>query len=307
MNIQDIEYLLAIWEEGSFNKASKKLYISQPALSKCVRKIEVEFDITIFNRIPGDHSIYATREGELFYKYIKEVYRQHNEFLIRLQEMKEKSHRVIALGLSPRISQNISPKLLKWFNENHPEFYIRIREENSEQLEKDLENGSLDFALLSYHALNSSNIRYEVITEQLWYIYLRKGSNLAEKAGFNQALNYPSLSFRDLSDEPFSVSSPDHRSAQLIYDMEKQVGITLKKRIENNHLNRYQMAERGICSCFTLMMDFEIYGYDPSRIFVIDEKENKPIRRTIAYLPEVENSEKKQVICEGFRAILESY
>ena len=40
MTINELRYLLTIVEEGSINKAAEKLYISQSALSKCVKRME---------------------------------------------------------------------------------------------------------------------------------------------------------------------------------------------------------------------------------------------------------------------------
>ena len=50
MTINELRYLLTIVEEGSINKAAEKLYISQSALSKCVKRMEAEYGICIFER-----------------------------------------------------------------------------------------------------------------------------------------------------------------------------------------------------------------------------------------------------------------
>ena len=47
MDIKDIKYISTIVEMASFSKASKKLYISQPALSQSIRRIEAELGVTI--------------------------------------------------------------------------------------------------------------------------------------------------------------------------------------------------------------------------------------------------------------------
>ena len=50
MDIKDIKYISTIVEMASFSKASKKLYISQPALSQGIRRIEAELGVTLFVR-----------------------------------------------------------------------------------------------------------------------------------------------------------------------------------------------------------------------------------------------------------------
>lgn len=50
MDIKDIKYISTIVEMASFSKASKKLYISQPALSQSIRRIEAELGVPMFVR-----------------------------------------------------------------------------------------------------------------------------------------------------------------------------------------------------------------------------------------------------------------
>ena len=45
MNFRDVEYIVKIAECGSINKAARELYVAQPSLSKCIKKVEDEYDI----------------------------------------------------------------------------------------------------------------------------------------------------------------------------------------------------------------------------------------------------------------------
>ena len=49
MRIQQLIYFEKIVEKGSMNEAAKDLYVSQPSLSKAIRELELEMDITLFN------------------------------------------------------------------------------------------------------------------------------------------------------------------------------------------------------------------------------------------------------------------
>lgn len=49
MRIQQLIYFEKIAEKGSMNEAAKELYVSQPSLSKAIRELEIEMDITLFN------------------------------------------------------------------------------------------------------------------------------------------------------------------------------------------------------------------------------------------------------------------
>ena len=48
--IHEMKYICTLWQERNFTRAAQRLYISQPALSATVRRVEKEFGIKIFNR-----------------------------------------------------------------------------------------------------------------------------------------------------------------------------------------------------------------------------------------------------------------
>ena len=50
MTIQQLKYVIAISESGSYNKAAEILYISQPSLTNSIRDLEREIGVTVFNR-----------------------------------------------------------------------------------------------------------------------------------------------------------------------------------------------------------------------------------------------------------------
>jgi DNA-binding transcriptional LysR family regulator len=88
MNIQDVKYIVAIAEAGSIGKAADKLLIAQPSLSKCIQKVEREYDITLFTRVKGV-SVKLTPEGELFLGMAREMLLSHMRFQAQLRRIKE--------------------------------------------------------------------------------------------------------------------------------------------------------------------------------------------------------------------------
>ena len=76
MNIQDIEYISAVAAEGSVNKAAKKLFVAQPSLSKCIRRVEQEYGVTLFGRNRGS-LLELTAEGQCFLDMAQEMLSAH--------------------------------------------------------------------------------------------------------------------------------------------------------------------------------------------------------------------------------------
>lgn len=307
MTIQDIRNLLVILSEGSINKASTKLYISQPALSKMIRKIEQEYDITLFVRTPGEHTLRLTGEGEIFVEQIRRINDEHEVLLERLKGKKERRHSVISIGMSPRVSNLISPKLVKWLHDNHPEIFIRVIENNSDELEKAVENGAIDMAYVSRHNLHDDVLSYVVVNEIHNYIYLRRGCDAGKKAVICKDLPYPCLSLSDISDEVLAVSSPDHRASQLIGLLETRTGITFRKKIENNPMNRIQLADIGQCTTIISSMGLYNSSFDTDRLFCLCDEDSITISQILCYLPKLRNSYQVSIMCEAFHAATKDF
>ena len=69
--LNEMKYVYAVYQEKSFSKAARKLQVSQPALSKMVRKVEKDIGVIIFDRstIP----VTVTREGAFYIKSIEDI------------------------------------------------------------------------------------------------------------------------------------------------------------------------------------------------------------------------------------------
>lgn len=71
MNIRDLEYVIAIAETRNFNKAAQICYVSQPALSMQVKKLEDELGVAIFERF--QKNILITPAGEVIIEKAREL------------------------------------------------------------------------------------------------------------------------------------------------------------------------------------------------------------------------------------------
>ncbi len=72
----------------SFTKASRELYISQPAVTKHIQALESEYGVRLFNR--SGNKIYLTHEGKAMLKYADDVYKQHSILVDSLNQFKRK-------------------------------------------------------------------------------------------------------------------------------------------------------------------------------------------------------------------------
>ncbi len=120
-------------EQLSFTKASKLLFVSQPAVTKHVNELEKQYGKALFNR--HGNSITLTSEGEIFYDYatrIIELYiKLEQEFIDSDKDLPKR----ISLAASTTIAQYILPSLLSKFKAVYPDISITLINQNSERIE----------------------------------------------------------------------------------------------------------------------------------------------------------------------------
>jgi LysR family hydrogen peroxide-inducible transcriptional activator len=143
MNIRDFEYLIAIDELKSFQKAAKKCFISQPALSQQIRKIENQLGFEIFER--NRKGAITTDKGSKVIKHAKSI-------ISSFAEIKETGSNMsrLKIALIPTICSYLLPHIVEKFKKNLPNTKIFFIEEKTETLLKKLKDGEIDIGIIAY-------------------------------------------------------------------------------------------------------------------------------------------------------------
>ena len=302
MTIQEMQYLLMIQSEGSINKAAAKLYISQPALSQAVKRIEKEYNITLFTRKPGEHTMKLTEEGEVFFDFLRSVDALHSELTYKLEHLQK--HYTIRLGMNLRMSTNVSSRLIRWFQEEYPANEIEIYELATSKLEKAVRNGEIDIATFPSRDVSSPTLAYKEIRTIRLLFYLRKGSEAGSHSITIEGCPYPILSLKDIQDETVSYSDSDVLDPRILTSLEKKAGISLRKKEESSPFNRIRLSDRGVSSTFVSEFGIKKLVLDTSRLFAIREDLEYPSKQVLCYRKGQVEEECVLALQEGFMACL---
>ena len=146
----------------NISKAAKELYISQPAISKSIQKLEDSVGVRLFDR--SSRGVTLTSEGELLYSHVKSAFET-------LSLGEEKLRRSIALGVG-HLSIGVSSTLCKYillpylkdFIKKYPHINISIACHSTNQTLALLEDGKLDVGLIGKPE-NSKNIDFYCLRE----------------------------------------------------------------------------------------------------------------------------------------------
>lgn len=146
MDLRQLRYFTVIVECGSLSKASRQLYIAQPALSQQIAKLEEEVGKPLLTR--SSKGVEPTENGLALYHHACFMLRQLDQALTIARKETADVHGVVSLGLAATTGQAIALPLLKRVRERYPNILLNIVEGMSGHLGHMLQLRQLDMAIL---------------------------------------------------------------------------------------------------------------------------------------------------------------
>lgn len=144
MNIQNLKYLVALYQKKSFTEAAKFSGISQPAISTALKNLEMELGFKIYVR--NVKPVEFTDDGRDLllhaYKILEAVEELENKVVGK------KVRKKLNIGVIPTLAPYMVPKLVKIVNHTFPDFQLNMEEAKTEILIDQLKKGDLDLALM---------------------------------------------------------------------------------------------------------------------------------------------------------------
>ena len=142
---QGMEYIYAVYKEGSFTKAAAKMFISQPSLSANVKRIEKRIGYPIFDR--SSKRLKLTECGERYMEAAESIMNIEKNFADYVRDWGELKTGTLTVGGSNFFSSWILPSLLADFSEKYPNIQISLIEESAGKLADMLQKGEVDLVL----------------------------------------------------------------------------------------------------------------------------------------------------------------
>ncbi len=170
MNLQQFEYVIAVSELRSFQKAADKCFITQSTLSTMVAKLEEELGIIIFNR--KTKPVTVTEEGSKVIRQLKIISKEIDNLHEVVSELKGEIKGSIKIGVIPTISPYLLPLFLNDFVNQFPAVQFEISELTTDKITELITTRDLDIGILST-PLNLPEIREVHLYNEPFLIYDR--------------------------------------------------------------------------------------------------------------------------------------
>lgn len=310
-----MDYVYAVFEERSFTRAAEKLYISQPALSSTIKKLEKDLGYPIFER--SGKEIRPTYVGEKYLQAAEEIRLIRKNLEREIDDLLHLRKGKIVVGSTTFIVSNVLPVLLKRFGEKYPDIEIEILVEQSTVLYEKLEKGLVDIAIdnalarepdYCYIPLFQEHILLGVpedmpINQSCRKLQLPAETIRSRNCDYSQL---PKVSVSKFQELPFILLKSGNKMRQLSGSIFSESGINPRVCFEFDQLmTSISFAESGFGICFLTDTILRYVGpcknivyYQPDTAFAdrtlyVLHKKNKYLsfacKELIAFLQEENN------------------
>jgi DNA-binding transcriptional LysR family regulator len=148
MELDQLRLLVDLVRTGSFTKVAEQNYITQPAVSSRIRKLEDELGTKLVERTT--RKVIVTEEGRIFFNYAKEILRQIDEVKTLLVERQDRTVGAVRLATIHSIGLHELPAYLKLFINRYPQVNIHIEYQSAENVYHMVAEGEADLGIVAY-------------------------------------------------------------------------------------------------------------------------------------------------------------
>jgi len=178
MNLQQLDYIIAVDTHRHFARAAEKSFVTQPTLSMMIQKLEEELGIRIFDR--SQQPVVPTQEGEEIIVRARQIMADVGLLKEFTQELRHEVSGELKLAVIPTLAPYLLPLFLKSFVEKHPLLKTTIRELVTNDIIAALKNGEIDIGLLAT-PLNDPRLEEHPVFYEEFFAYAAAEEKVSRK------------------------------------------------------------------------------------------------------------------------------
>jgi DNA-binding transcriptional LysR family regulator len=148
MELKDLRYFTEVANYGSFTKAAASTYLSQPTLSKSIKKLESELKVELFER--STRSLMLTDAGEIVLQQARKILGATDELSSLLDDLINLPTGKIKIGIPPLIGTLFFPAIAKTFKQQYPQVSLELIERGAKRIEQLVEEGEVDVGIIVF-------------------------------------------------------------------------------------------------------------------------------------------------------------
>ena len=178
MNIQQLEYILAVDTYRHFAKAAEHCRVTQPTLSMMIQKLEDELGIKLFDR--NLQPVRPTPAGRKVIEQARNVLYQASLIKDIVNEEEQTLKGTFRLAVLPTIAPYLLPRFFQQITEKHPDMDIRILEMKTAPTMAALQNGEIDAAIIANQPVEAQ-LQGDILYYEEFFGYVAKSEPIFKK------------------------------------------------------------------------------------------------------------------------------
>ncbi|MTH48306.1 LysR family transcriptional regulator [Intestinirhabdus alba] len=196
--LSGMKAFVTLADASSFNNAAKLLNITQPALTRKIKKMEDDLHVQLFERTT--RKVTLTKAGKMLLPEARELVRKLEETLFTIRELNTYHHGIITLSCIPTAVFYFLPAAIGKFNQLYPNIKIRIIEQGTNDCMESVLCNEADFGINMNNVTNSA-INFTPLVNEPFVLACRRDHPLAHKqlVEWQELLNYTLIGVRSSS------------------------------------------------------------------------------------------------------------
>ena len=147
MEFRQLNYFVTVANKRSYSLAAKELFVTQPTLTLAIKKLEKEFNTTLFEQ--NNRRLELTESGQMLYEKGIVLLKSYNNLIDEMSASSEESREVLKVGLTVLFAIQYMEEISS-FIARHPKVELSLIQHGSIQLQRMVANGDLDLGLLCF-------------------------------------------------------------------------------------------------------------------------------------------------------------
>lgn len=160
MDIRWLKTFITASEYENFRKTSEQLFLTQPAITKHIKRLEEYLNIQLFER--KGKTVSLTAAGYKFLPYAKEILAKYDQGMHNFEAWKQGYERKLVIATAPQIASSFLPSLLRAFIDKNPDIEVIINVLKSYEIGEEVSAGKADLGLTRIQPVQT-NIKTEIV------------------------------------------------------------------------------------------------------------------------------------------------
>jgi len=179
IDLRQLNTFLTVADTGSFSRASEKLFVAQPALSRQIRMLEEALNVDVFVR--HGRGVVMTAAGELLYERARALLQSLERTQADVTAVAGEVTGRVMLGLLPTVTHSFSGTIIEQYRKRFPQVHLAVRSAMSGTLQQMVMQHRVNLAI-TYHHANHKNLRYRPLIEERLYLISPINTKVAKRS-----------------------------------------------------------------------------------------------------------------------------